>query len=248
MSGDTIAFLDPHEVHFGRNETGKMFSLDERPLQEHRDQFLPYEDVLDCKISTQFYNGTLFRFPLRNEPSDLSKKNYTPDKVRHLFDALQKEASVILLFLKNIEEIALFETDSSNICKRTFTVGLSGSCRQQIHNEKKSFLTQVKRLSDGKITKTNASFALSFDEVDKRGQVVNRRWLVHHVIDVCDSRLRELSSDLGLLPWIGMATPLDGSQLQALSPSGGRIFCFLPLPPDAMLKLAYQFTSMATLG
>ncbi|XP_074631582.1 sacsin-like [Acropora palmata] len=236
VSGDTIAFLDPHEVHFGRNETGKMFSLDERPLQEHRDQFLPYEDILDCKISTQFYNGTLFRFPLRNEPSDLSKKNYTPDKVRQLFDALQKEASVILLFLKNIEEIALFETDSSNICKRIFTVGLSGSCRQQIHNEKKSFLTQVKRLSDGKITKTNVSLALSFDEVDKRGQVVNRRWLVHHVIDVRDSRLRELSSDLGLLPWIGMATPLDGSQLQALSPSGGRIFCFLPLPPDADAK------------
>ena len=236
MSGDTIAFLDPHEVHFGRNETGKMFSLDDRPLQEHRDQFLPYEDVLDCKISTQFYNGTLFRFPLRSKPSDLSKRNYTPDKVRQLFDALQKEASVILLFLKNIEEIALFETDQSNIPKRIFTVRLSGSCRQKIHNEKKSFLTQVKRLSDGKITKTNLSLALSVDEVDKRGGLVNRRWLVHHEIDARDSTLRELSSDLGLLPWIGMATPLDSTQRQRLSSSGGRIFCFLPLPPDADAK------------
>ncbi|XP_067026066.1 sacsin-like isoform X2 [Acropora muricata] len=236
VSGDTIAFLDPHEVHFGRNETGKMFSLNDRPLQEHRDQFLPYEDVLDCKISTQFYNGTLFRFPLRNKPSDLSKKNYTPDKVRQLFDALQKEASVILLFLKNLEEIALFETDQSSIRKRIFTVRLNGSCRQEIHNEKKSFLTQVKRLSDGNITNINISLTLSVDEVDNRGAVVNRRWLVHHEIDARDSRLRELSSDLGLLPWIGMATPLDGSQLQALSPSGGRIFCFLPLPPDADAK------------
>ena len=236
MSGDAIAFLDPHEVHFERNETGKMFSLNDRPLQEHRDQFLPYEDVLDCKISTQFYNGTLFRFPLRSEPSDLSKKNYTPDKVRQLFDALQKEASVILLFLKNIEEIALFETDKSNIRKRRFIVRLSESCRQKIHNEKKSFLTQVKRLSDGKITKANLSLALSFDEVDKRGGVVNRRWLVHHEIDARDSRLRHLSSELGLLPWIGMATPLDGTQRQRLSSSGGRIFCFLPLPPDADAK------------
>ena len=236
MSGNAIAFLDPHEVHFERNETGKMFSLNDRPLREHTDQFLPYEDVLDCKISTQFYNGTLFRFPLRSEPSHLSKKNYTPDKVRQLFDAFQKEASVILLFLKNIEEIALFESDHSNIRQRIFTVRLSESCRQQIHNEKKSFLTQVKRLSDGKITKTNLSLALSFDEVDKRGGVVNRRWLVHHEIDARDSRLKQLSWDLGLLPWIGMATPLDGSQLQRLSPSGGRIFCFLPLPPDADAK------------
>ena len=236
MSGDAIAFLDPHEVHFDRNETGKMFSLNDRPLQEHRDQFLPYEDVLDCKISTQFYNGTLFRFPLRNEPSDLSKKNYTPDKVRQLFDALQKEASVILLFLKNIEEIAVFETDQSNIRKRIFTVGLSGSCRQQIHQEKKSFLTQVKQLSDGVITNTSLSLTLSVDEVDNRGGVVNRRWLVRHEINARDSRLRQLSSDLGLLPWIGVATPLDGTQRQGLSSSGGRIFCFLPLPPDSDAK------------
>ncbi|XP_074631900.1 sacsin-like [Acropora palmata] len=236
VSGDAIAFLDPHEVHFDRNETGKMFSLKDRPLQEHRDQFLPYEDVLDCKISTQFYNGTLFRFPLRNEPSDLSQKNYTPDKVRQLFDALQKEASVILLFLKNIEEIALFETDSSNIRKPIFTVRLSGSCRQQIHDEKKSFFTQVKRLSDGNITNISLSLTLSVDEVDNRGAVVNRRWLVHHEIDARDSRLRQLSSDLGLLPWIGMATPLDGTQRQGLSSSGGRTFCFLPLPPDADAK------------
>ncbi|XP_067026078.1 sacsin-like [Acropora muricata] len=236
VSGDTIAFLDPHEVHFDRNETGKMFSLNDRPLQEHRDQFLPYEDVLDCKISTQFYNGTLFRFPLRNESSDLSKKNYTPDKVRQLFDALQKEASVILLFLKNIEELALFETDQSNIRKRIFTVGLSGSCRQQIHQKKKSFFTQVKKLSDGVITNISLSLTLSVDEVDNRGAVVNRRWLVHHEIDARDSRLKQLSSDLGLLPWIGMATPLEGTQRQGLSSSGGRIFCFLPLPPDADAK------------
>ncbi|XP_015762333.1 PREDICTED: sacsin-like [Acropora digitifera] len=236
VSGDAIAFLDPHEVHFDRNETGKMFSLKDRPLREHRDQFLPYEDVLDCKISTQFYNGTLFRFPLRNEPSDLSKKNYTPEKVRQLFDALQKEASVILLFLKNIEEIALFETDQSNTRKRIFTVRLSGSCRQKIHKAKKSFLTQVKRLRDGKITNTNLSLALSFDEIDKRGGVVTRRWLVHHEIDARDSGLRQLSLELGLLPWIGMATPLDGTQRQRLSSSGGRIFCFLPLPPDADAK------------
>ena len=236
MSGDAIAFLDPHEVHFDRNETGKMFSLKDRPLQEHRDQFLPYEDVLDCKISSQFYKGTLFRFPLRNEPSDLSQKNYTPEKVRQLFDALQKEASVILLFLKNIEEIALFETDSSNIRKPIFTVRLSGSCRQQIHDEKKSFFTQVKRLSDGNITNISLSLTLSVDEVDNRGAVVNRPWLVHHEIDARDSRVRQLSSDLGLLPWIGMATPLDGTQRHGLSSSGGRIFCFLPLPPDADAK------------
>ena len=122
MSGDTIAFLDPHETHFGKAETGQQFSLEDQLLQDYPDQFKPYEDVLDCKISRQYYSGTVFRFPLRNEPSDLSTKNYTAEKVRQLFHALEKEASVILLFLKNIEEIALFETDQSNTTKQVFIV------------------------------------------------------------------------------------------------------------------------------
>ena len=111
MSGDSIVFLDPHEIHFGRGETGQQFSLEDELLENHEDQFKPYENVLDCKISTRFYNGTLFRFPLRSAPSDLSKKVYSKEKVSKLFQALKEEAPLILLFLKNIEEIALFETD-----------------------------------------------------------------------------------------------------------------------------------------
>ncbi|XP_068729165.1 sacsin-like [Montipora capricornis] len=239
VSGDAIAFLDPHEIHFGKNETGEQFSLRDQPLQKCKDQFLPYEDVLDCKISTQFYNGTLFRFPLRTEPSDLSKKNYTPEKVRQLFDALKKESSVILLFLKNIEEISLFETDGSNIQKHVFTVKLTDRCRSQVHEEKKSLLTQIKRLSEGRITNTRLSLTLNIDEVEKNGKAVSRKWLVHHEIDAQDSSLRQLSSELGLLPWIGIAAPLDPSERQALSSTGGRIFCFLPLPPDADAKTGF---------
>ena len=200
---------------------------------------MPYEDVLDCKISSLFYSGTLFRFPLRSEPSDLSKKKYTADKVRKLFDALKEEASVILLFLKNIEEIALFETDKDNIKKHLFTVKLSDSCRQEIRQKKKSLLTQVQLLSEGRVASTNLSLTLSVEEFGERGSVVEHKWLVYHQIDARDSGLRQLSSELGLLPWVGFATPLKASKRQALSSTGGRIFCFLPLPPDADSKTGF---------
>ena len=239
MSGDAIAFLDPHEKHFGKGETGQQFSLKKQLLQVYRDQFLPYENVLHCTISTQFYNGTLFRFPLRSEPSDLSKTNYTPEKVRQLFDALKKEASVILLFLKNIEQITLFEINESNTKRHLFTVRLSDSCRQEIRQKKKSLLTQVKLLSEGRVTNTNQSLPLSVEELDERGSVVNHKWLVYHQIDARDSRLKHLSSELGLLPWVGFATPLNASDRQALSSTGGRIFCFLPLPPDADTRTGF---------
>lgn len=239
MSGDAIAFLDPHEIHFGRSETGRQFSLGDQPLRQCRDQFLPYEDVLDCKISTQFYNGTLFRFPLRGEPSDLSNKNYTAEKVRQLFHALQKEASVILLFLKNIEEIALFEADESNTRRHVFTVRLSDSCGQDIRVKKRSLLMQVKKLSEERVTYTQLSLTFTVEELSEKGSVVNHKWFVYHQIDARDSKLKQLSSELGLLPWVGFATPLNGPERQALSSSGGRIFCFLPLPPDDDAKTGF---------
>ena len=188
---------------------------------------------MDCKISKQFYNGTLFRFPLRGVASDLSKKTYTAEKVRKLFNALKEEASVILLFLKNIEEISLFETDERNVKRHVFTVRLSDSCRREVSQKKGHFLTQVESLSKGTIQDTRLSLHLVVDEVDAGGTVMQNKWLVYHHVDARDSNLKVLSSDLGLLPWVGFATPLSESKRQALSSTGGRIFCFLPLPPDA---------------
>ena len=239
MSGNTIAFLDPHETHFGKAETGQQFSLEDQLLQDYPDQFKPYEDVLDCKISRQYYSGTVFRFPLRNEPSDLSTKNYTAEKVRKLFHALEKEASVILLFLKNIEEIALFETDQSNTTRQVFIVKLSDRCRQEIRQKKKSLLKQIKLSSERSDSNTNISLTLEIEECSAKGMVLTHKWLVYHQIDAQDSNLKRLSSELGLLPWVGFATPLVASQRQALSSNGGRLFCFLPLPPDADSKTGF---------
>ena len=194
---------------------------------------------MDCKISTQFYSGTLFRFPLRSAASDLSKKTYTAEKVRKLFNALKEEASVILLFLKNIEEIGLFETDERNIKRHIFTVRLSDSCRQEVRRKKKDFLTQVELLSKRTIQDTRLSLHLAVEEVDARGTVAQNKWLVYHQVDARDSSLKELSLDLGLLPWVGFATPLNKLKRQALSSTGGRIFCFLPLPPDADSKTGF---------
>lgn len=171
--------------------------------------------------------------------SELSKKTYTAEKVRKLFNALKEEASVILLFLKNIEEIGLFETDERNVKRHVFTVRLSDSCRQEVRRKKKDFLTQVELLSKGTIQDTRLSLHLAVEELDSRSTVVENKWLVYHQVDARNSNLKNLSSDLGLLPWVGFATPLNESKRLALSSTGGRIFCFLPLPPDADSKTGF---------
>ena len=63
VSGHHVAFLDPQETYFGAGETGRRFDIREPLTYQYRDQFSPYEDVLSCKISSGFFEGTLFRLP-----------------------------------------------------------------------------------------------------------------------------------------------------------------------------------------
>ncbi|XP_028392630.1 sacsin-like [Dendronephthya gigantea] len=54
-------------------------------------------------------------------------------------------------------------------------------------------------------------------------------WFLANQVGTNEKKLIELARDLKLLPWIGIAFPLDANSNMA---SLGRIFCFLPLPPD----------------
>ncbi|VDI27881.1 Hypothetical predicted protein [Mytilus galloprovincialis] len=54
------------------------------------------------------FQGTLFRFPLREEKTELSENIYDEIKVMDLFKAFKAEAPVELLFLKCLERIDLY--------------------------------------------------------------------------------------------------------------------------------------------
>ena len=236
VSGDTLAFLDPHEAYFERNESGQKFDLKEPLLEEFYDQFSPFEDVLGCKISAGCFEGTLFRFPLRNQPSKLSSKPYSAEKVSNLFKSLRQEAPLILLFLKNVEEICLYETNEHSKEKLLFSVKLDKSCRRQIREEKGNFLKKLTRL-EPTIGKIELCQKVTIKERDQRSRVIaSHDWLTYNCVDPTDRRIYELSKKLGLLPWVGFATPLTRAHQDACSSTKGRIFCFLPLPPDADAK------------
>lgn len=105
VSDRYIAFLDPQETYFGADQTGRRYNIREPLLQEYKDQFTPYENVLGCNISSGYFDGTLFRLPLRKWPSKISIKPYTAGKINSLFESFIEEAPVILLFLKNVETL-----------------------------------------------------------------------------------------------------------------------------------------------
>ncbi|WAR11142.1 SACS-like protein [Mya arenaria] len=64
-------------------------------------------------LSSGYFRGTLFWFPLREIPTTLSDNVYTVEKVMNLFRAFQQDSSSILLFLKSLSEVTLFTDNQS---------------------------------------------------------------------------------------------------------------------------------------
>ena len=73
VSGRYISFLDPHgsNLPIDPGDTGAQYDLGSAEVKAARDQFAVY-NVWDCEVfSKTDYNGTLFRFPLRDAQSQI---------------------------------------------------------------------------------------------------------------------------------------------------------------------------------
>ena len=123
LSGDNIGFLDPLEENFNfdpRTKTtyigrrGMQWKTSAKLLNDFPGQFSPYLlDLFKCN-ATNFHNsefqGTIFRFPLRKQQSEISKSVFNDEhRVYELLQSFQTDADISLLFLKHVESIAVYE-------------------------------------------------------------------------------------------------------------------------------------------
>ena len=229
-SDDRITFLDPHEKYFsdqrGRKCAAAMYYFD-RDLNENpiKDQFMPFHDIFGCNAqSGENYNGTLFRFPLRTTASELSTEGYSEEKVLKLFDSLEEEASVILLFLKNICSISLYKRSETGETELFLRVEIPEDSRDELIEKRQKFLRRAKNNHEV----CDCSYVM--DVKVTKGQTTEKyRWLVVNQFGSSVERISKLASDQDLPPWVGMALSLDDESSRR---DNGRIFCYLPLPPD----------------
>ena len=228
MSGNTVAFLDPHEKYFVRGEPGQAFSTTEPLLAEHFDQFKPFHQIFDCNLNQgKLYNGTLFRFPLRTQPSQLSPKIYTREMVNTLFDSFKNEASAILLFLKNVDSISLYEREKGKAeIVHLYTARISEKSNTEVRKKRQELIQDITVHWNFTIKTTFYQFEIEKDCPGKRSE--KSKWFVANQVGTREKKLIELAQSLKLLPWIGVAFPVETIDMTCL----GRIFCFLPLPFD----------------
>ena len=246
VSGSQIGVIDPHEEYFSDENgkrTGRRWRLkeDRDIINSIPDQFQPYKGILDCteeNFKQGSYNGTLFRFPLRTEPSKLSPTLYTTQKVHTLFESFEADAHLILLFLQYLESIELFvreEKDSD--ARKTFQVRITNNTLKLVQEKRSEFRSKI---SSGEllpeaawvtypITIEAITYPKGFPSTSERHSFLVTNYFCGGEIS---SEFRTLASDqdLSYLPLVGIAMELPERPGQETPDMKGHVFCFLPLP------------------
>uniref|UniRef100_A0ACB8FGQ0 Uncharacterized protein n=1 Tax=Sphaerodactylus townsendi TaxID=933632 RepID=A0ACB8FGQ0_9SAUR len=250
FSGDQIGMLDPHQVLFGPRESGQCWNLkdDSKEINELTDQFSPFIGVFGSTKETFKHGqfpGTFFRFPLRQQPSQLSSNVYNKEKVLELFESFRADADTVLLFLKCVQDVSLHvrEADGSERLIFRVTAGESKALKHERPNSIKILGSAINQYCKG--VPSNSITCVTYhinivleDESVKDAQKTS--WLVCNSVGgrgMC-SDLDGLADDLKYIPIIGIAMSLstDGEEKGAVAQFSGRAFCFLPLPPGEESK------------
>ena len=187
-------------------------------------------------MSQSEYNGTLFRFPLRQEPSpDLSANVVSSQRIRDLFESFQADAHLVLLFLKTVEMISIYEwLPGKPAACEVFKVCLSEAARAVVHRERESILSSISAATraDGRVKSGfvlsrcyQASITCTLQQV-----TITQQWLVENYISTTNPEVHSMAAKLAQIPWVGLAVPIGRKTKHG--ENLGRIFCFLPLPPS----------------
>ena len=184
------------------------------------------------------YPHTLFRFPLRLRASNLSEKCYDIGRLKELLDALKDEAECLLIFLRSVVVVQVIEISECGDHSTLFEVSINVSERDSVTEKRQSFLELLKncnpktRKSTYKICYEARFHVTSEDKIT--GESLDKHWLVTTTVGSDDPQDLQAASKQKVLPWVGCALELDK---ETVDDSGGRIFCFLPLPHETRSPL-----------
>ena len=216
--------MDPQKKIW-RGDPGHKYKL-RNNKSEYRDSFKPFVFADPCSLETkQNYPGTLIRFPLRNERSELSDKLYTTAKLKSILKALKDDASVLLLFLRYIEKIEVFKINTSGFVTKLFSVETDKPTERARKTLKDTFFTEVKQFhSDPSALLPTLQYEITISVHDiEVGTHVNHQWIVANWVGSKNKQILEASKKVCNLPWLGLAASVNSQRFS-------RLFCFLPMP------------------
>ena len=229
VSKDRMAFLDPQEKIW-RGESGKYFELPD--VQDMAATVAPFDFI--CNLSQHpFCSGTIFRFPLRTEASDLSRQCYDMNMVHGLLDSLKEEGKYLLLFLRSVDTIEVSEVDLLGKVTLKFRVSISSPERDNVSAQRNKFLRDVHQAytCNGYYIQRCISLSISFHvELQNNEDTEKHHFLTVSQVGSDNEQVLKCAAGQHVLPWVGVGTELSSIAHFA----DGRMFCFLPMPEDAV--------------
>ena len=196
---------------------------------------------------TKEYKKTLFRFPLRSQPSDLSNSTYNVDSIIRLTGALKDEAKFLLLFLKSVYKISVSKIAQNGTHQLQFQVQISEDSCGRVVQEHTSFMSKLTtrhsicpytiRPCISNVLKFSVEIKDSASTWLRQGTSSSKTtWLVANQVGCHDGKVLEAARKQHAFPWVGVALELSEQNISGAC-ANGRIFCFLPMPAEATSKL-----------
>ena len=231
-----MVYLDPREKVW-RNQSGQKFTLSK--LQDKcPDALAPFRNVAGFNLGDLYYPKTLFRFPLRSTPSELSENIYSLDRLEELIDALRGEANLLLPFLRSVDTIKVHRISPQGNFSLIFQVEIASFCKPSLKLKRQCFLEQLRAVHSRQsygisiLIEFVADFHVEVTDHSVTSQSRSTHFLVATTVGTTSSTICEAAKKQKVFPWVGTALQLD----IPLS-NNGRIFCFLPMPVDVSSKL-----------
>ena len=227
VSGDKICYIDPQKTVW--KDAGCIYKLPKEHPAEYTDSFAPFKFENPCALKefNGHYKGTLFRFPLRSQKTDLSNKLYT---VHNLKDDIIKrfinDLDIMLLFLCNVKRIAIYSIKGNGTPVLMAQVMISKESQKAI-DEKREYLQKVKsNLHQQDIKHLSHKIGVDIENLENN-KTYSQQWVVTNMAGTSDTKIINMSKEVSQIPWVGLAVCLDASKT-GKRPS--RLFRFLPTP------------------
>ncbi|XP_019617871.1 PREDICTED: sacsin-like [Branchiostoma belcheri] len=241
LSGYYVAISDPQEDIFivkGRTQGGRRWHLQKHAeeIQSLQDQFSPFKNLFEFEgaedpFKTGFFNGTIFRFPLRQKQSKISATLYDDGKIVDLFDSFKSDGDIVLLFLHHVRSVKLMTREESGQRVPKYCVSMSISSEQEGASSFHAAVEEALKvpIEDRDTVVSTCRFSMTV------GDIPTQDWLVTSYVKGrgISEEAQKLSAELSLLPWVGVAMPMAAGGGRKFA---GRTFCCLPLPAEPELS------------
>ena len=260
ISGNNLIIFDPHQKYFVEHgcKRGIRLAFNEPHVQKnyfdkYPNQFAPYLNLnfgserIDLKHE---FKGSFFRFPIRNKEaaaeSNISQEEKSIDKIIHedILQAFYKDFHLILLFLRRLERIEIYEIkdQSTKLIASTF-IDYSKSS-PGLEQERKAYMSNLISRTDPVTKRMNPDAFTHEDLVNNYKMVIETivfdrktidRYLISSCVKFCSASadLQALAFKTATFPGCSTAYRIHDNpekiKKRRLSPTG-RYFCFLPMP------------------